>query len=64
MYHVDQCSNCGINVSRELAVVTPIGVQHRVCADRFGVGTHGRPLARDRGSIDPNLALLRTRPRR
>ena len=29
MHHVDQCSNCGINVSRELGIVTPTTVQHR-----------------------------------
>ena len=45
MHHVDQCSNCGINVSRELGVVTPTTVQHRVCADRFGVATYGQSVA-------------------
>ncbi len=45
MHHVDQCSNCGINVTRELGVVTPTTVQHRECADRFGVATHGQSVA-------------------
>ena len=45
MHHVDQCSNCGINVSRELGVVTPTTSQHRECADRFGVATHGQSAA-------------------
>ena len=45
MHHVDQCSNCGINVSRELGIVTPTTVQHRECADLFGVATHGQSVA-------------------
>ena len=45
MHHVDQCSNCGINVSRELGIVTPTTVQHRECAARFGVASHGQSVA-------------------
>ena len=45
MHLVDQCSNCGINVSRELGIVTPTTVQHRECADLFGVATHGQSVA-------------------
>ena len=56
MHHVDQCSNCGINVSRELGIVTPTTVQHRECADRFGVATHGQPVA------IPSDQTLRHRP--
>jgi hypothetical protein len=44
MYLVHQCSNCGGNVRPELGVATAITVQHRECADRFGVGTHGQPI--------------------
>jgi hypothetical protein len=56
MHHVDQCSNCGINVSRELGIVTPTTVQHRECAVRFGVATHGQPVA------IPSDQTLRHRP--
>ena len=55
MHHVDQCSNCGINVSRELGIVTPTTVQDRECADRFGVATHGQPVV-------PSDQTLRHRP--
>jgi hypothetical protein len=57
MHHVDQCSNCGINVARELGIVTPTTVQHRECADRFGVATHGQPVATS------NDHALRLRPK-
>lgn len=44
MHLVLQCSNCGGNVRPELAVAaTATTVQHRECADRYGVGTHGQP---------------------
>jgi hypothetical protein len=42
MYLVHQCSNCGSNVRPELGVATATTVQHRECADRFGLGTHGQ----------------------
>jgi hypothetical protein len=42
MHHVHQCSNCGGNVRPELGVASAVTVQHRECADRFGVGTHGK----------------------
>jgi hypothetical protein len=45
MYLVHQCSNCGGNVKPELGVVTAITVQHRECADRFGIGTYGQAIA-------------------
>jgi hypothetical protein len=45
MYLVHQCSNCSGNVRPELGVATAITVQHRECAERFGVGTHGLPIA-------------------
>jgi hypothetical protein len=41
MHLIDQCTNCGGNVRPELGVATATTVQHRECADRFGVGTHG-----------------------
>jgi hypothetical protein len=44
MHLVDQCSNCGSNVSRELGVVTPTTVQHPECAERFGLATHGQVI--------------------
>jgi hypothetical protein len=44
MYLVHQCSNCGSNVRPELGVATAITVQHRGCANRFGVGTHGQSI--------------------
>jgi len=44
MYLVHQCSNCGSNVMPELGVATAITVQHRECADRFGLGTHGQSV--------------------
>ena len=44
MYIVHQCSNCGSNVKPELGVATAITVQHRECADRYGVGTNGQPI--------------------
>jgi hypothetical protein len=44
MYLVHQCSNCGGNVRAELGVATAITVQHRECADRFGLGTHGQSI--------------------
>jgi hypothetical protein len=44
MHLVDQCSNCGSNVSRELGVVTPTTVQHPECAERFGLATHGQSI--------------------
>jgi hypothetical protein len=45
MYLVHQCSNCGRNVRPELGVATAVTVQHRECADRFGLGTHGQSIA-------------------
>jgi hypothetical protein len=42
MHLIAQCSNCGANVRPELGVATATTVQHRDCADRFGVGTHGQ----------------------
>jgi hypothetical protein len=56
MHIVDQCSNCGRNVRPELGVATAVTVQHRECADRFGVGTHGQSIVM---SIDH---ALRHRP--
>ncbi len=44
MHLVHQCSNCGSNVSPELGVATAVTVQHRKCADLFGLGTHGLPI--------------------
>ena len=44
MHLVDQCSNCGSNLSRELGVVTATTVQHPACAERFGLGTHGQAI--------------------
>jgi hypothetical protein len=44
MHLVHQCSNCGGNVRAETGVATAVTVQHRECADRFGVGTHGQPI--------------------
>jgi hypothetical protein len=44
MYPVDQCSNCGSNVRPQLGVATATTVQHRECADRFGLGTHGQSI--------------------
>ena len=44
MYIVQQCSNCGSNVKPELGVATAVTVQHRECADRFGIGTHGQSI--------------------
>jgi len=41
MHLVLQCPNCGGNVTPEVGVATPTTVQHRACAERFGVGTHG-----------------------
>ena len=45
MHLIVQCSNCGMNVRPELGVATATTFQHRECADRFGIGTHGRPRA-------------------
>jgi hypothetical protein len=42
--YLHQCSNCGRNVSPELGVATAVTIQHRQCADRFGVGTRGQPI--------------------
>lgn len=44
MYLVHQCSNCGGNVRPELGVATAVTLQHRECADRFGIGTHGQTI--------------------
>jgi hypothetical protein len=44
MYLIHQCSNCGSNVRPELGVATAITVQHRECAERFGLGTHGQAI--------------------
>ena len=44
MYLVHQCSNCGSNVKPELGVATAVTIQHRECADRFGLGTHGQSI--------------------
>ena len=44
MYLVHQCSNCGGNVRPELGVATAATIQHRECADRFGIGTHGQTI--------------------
>jgi hypothetical protein len=57
MHLVEQCSNCGTNVRRELGVVTVTTVQHRECADRFGVATHGQSI------VIPNDHAIRHRPR-
>jgi hypothetical protein len=71
MHHVDQCSNCGINVTRELGVVTPTTVQHRECANRFGVATYGQTVAvpsdhaiRERPAALASLPSLAVRMRR
>jgi hypothetical protein len=56
MHLIDQCSNCGNNVRRELGVVTPATVQHRECAERFGVGTHGQSI------VIPSDHAIRHRP--
>jgi hypothetical protein len=42
--HLHHCSSCGGHVSPELAVATALTVQHRKCAERFGVGTQGQPI--------------------
>jgi hypothetical protein len=44
MHLVAQCSNCGMNVRPELGVATATTFQHRKCADRFGIGTHGQSI--------------------
>jgi hypothetical protein len=44
MYLIRQCSNCGANVRPELGVATAVTLQHRECADRFGLGTYGQPI--------------------
>lgn len=44
VYLIAQCSNCGRNMRRELGVATATTLQHRKCADRFGLGTHGQPM--------------------
>jgi hypothetical protein len=44
MYLVHQCTNCGSNVRPELGVATAVTIQHRECADRFGIGTHGQAI--------------------
>ena len=44
VYHIAQCSNCGRNLRRELGLATATTLQHRECAERFGLGTHGQPM--------------------
>ena len=44
MHVIVQCSNCGVNVRPELGVATDTTLQHRECAERFGVGTHGQSI--------------------
>jgi hypothetical protein len=57
MHFIAKCSNCGANVRPELGVVTTTTIQHRECADRFGIGTHGRPI------VMPIDHAIRHRPR-
>ena len=67
MYLVHQCSNCGSNVRPELGVATAVTIQHRECADRFGIGTHGQAIVaadRPRGGVTRPLSPLLQRARR